>query len=736
MKSPSHLFADVPSTEVTGTNTPLFSSFISHTVANTEGATFRSVELGTPPSKSAAAVYLAKAIAHTLSVLEIKSRGNGNRVTRSTMCDFNNFHLLKSMLRSMMFLCRSSEFNWSDVTSCFFSSDGEFLMSANPLLALLLFGTTSKQLFASLLSCCYTLACTRAVIGSVELDLKNDVLDISQFSKESLNEQEILIFDSFEKYAASVLEQNHSLPSPFLVASFLTPFLRRCLLLYSVCFETEVAPNIVESNSISDVWVMSLKYDIFGPGNSGFCHLFSNFVSLFEFTPTTISKHNNMLPMPNIPFSITNLPDFFHLLYYYTKNSKCTLCDEVPTTPALCLACGSVICVGDNKKVLAETGSPAGETWQHCYSCTGGIGAFLLFTIAEIEYLYHGRTFVGSALYLDCHGEPDPGFKIGLPLRLHSLRVEALERMMGGYGPEWKIDDIGGFLDINPGDTLHIPNIPGEFGWRRASISLWIYFEEGGIGFHWHNSPCRFNIRTNQVVWGSTGRNIPFPLEKWFHLVITFDQSEAHIYVDGNYQGSVTSGTPYRCTNDPPAYFPLSEIDGLSTQFKGRIRAVQVFTKTVTTFEINLLTLELHARIWGPGKLSIVHSEMTISPAYFRVELISLVSSTIYLDNPVTNELKSIELSFSELYYDVIDPDAELTIDSFYLKNTSSIITNASLIVSNFHWFDGELFSPEILTLKGLFLYGESKSWPHDSLVVENELHFNNSLSFQFLVLI
>ncbi|KAL0245179.1 hypothetical protein GEMRC1_009259 [Eukaryota sp. GEM-RC1] len=208
----------------------------------------------------------------------------------------------------------------------------------------------------------------------------------------------------------------------------------------------------------------------------------------------------------------------------------------------------------------------------------------------------------------------------------------------GNHGPnaiiidvtEWNTDDICGYFDITTGNTLHIPNIPGEYGWRGASISLWIYFEEGGVGFGWSTSPCRFYIRTNRVDWGNSWRNIQFPLHKWFYLVITFDQSRARIYVDGNYQDSVTSGSPYRCSNGPPSHFPLSGIEGSSTQFKGRIRAVQVFTKTLTTLEINMLSFDLHARIWGQGKLSIVDSEMTISLAVFRVELISLVSSTIY----------------------------------------------------------------------------------------------------------
>ncbi|KAL0243226.1 hypothetical protein GEMRC1_005787 [Eukaryota sp. GEM-RC1] len=298
-------------------------------------------------------------------------------------------------------------------------------------------------------------------------------------------------------------------------------------------------------------------------------------------------------------------------------------------------------------------------------------------------------------------------------------------------GPTWKTDRIGGYLEITNWNRLDIPNVPGEFGWRGASISLWIYFEEGGMGFGWSMSPCRFIIRENEVHWGDTFRVIFFPLNKWFNLVITLDQIEAHIYVDSTYEGSVKPTTPYKCARarDVPSQFSLSAIGGSDIRFRGRVRAVQIFTKTLTFLEINQLTFDHHARIWGQGKLSLVNLEMMISSHTFGVQKISLVSSTIYLDHWST-ELKSIELYVSELYYTASGSESKLVVDSLYLTNTSSIITNASLVVSNFHWFDGDLFSPEILTLKGLFLYGDSKTWPLEYLIIEKEMYFNNSLTF------
>ncbi|KAL0244967.1 hypothetical protein GEMRC1_009047 [Eukaryota sp. GEM-RC1] len=286
------------------------------------------------------------------------------------------------------------------------------------------------------------------------------------------------------------------------------------------------------------------------------------------------------------------------------------------------------------------------------------------------------------------------------------------------HGPEWKFDDTGGYFDITPGDTLHIPNIPGIYGWRGASISVWMYINEGGIGFCWGQSPCRAYFTTGLVGWGSSTGSVSITRNRWCHLVMTYSWTHARIYIDGTQIRVMNPDHPFYDSN-PPSFFPLSSVTrSNSHDFRGRIRAVQVFTKSLSTSEISQLSFDKPVGIWGQGKLSIVDSEMSAS-ATFRVQQLYLVSSTVYLDSEsLTSELKLIEI------------DSKLIIDSIYLKNTSSIVTNASLVVSNFHWFAGELFSPEILTLKGLFLYGESKTWHHDSLVIQEAFYFNNSLTF------
>ncbi|KAL0244228.1 hypothetical protein GEMRC1_008313 [Eukaryota sp. GEM-RC1] len=294
-------------------------------------------------------------------------------------------------------------------------------------------------------------------------------------------------------------------------------------------------------------------------------------------------------------------------------------------------------------------------------------------------------------------------------------------------GPKWKTDSIGGYLEIQSGQTLHIPNIPGTRGWRDASISLWMFFKKGGMGVSGDNH-CRFVIREDRLFWGGTSRVVTFPEESWFHLVITFDQTTAFVYIDGSLEETHSPNNPYHCSS-PHGSFPLSEVDGISTSFDGRIRAVQIFTKTLTVAEIN----ELHFNfpgVGGSGKLSLVDCRVVYLCSILGSSYLSLSSSILQLDSFITIELKLLELDSSELIYNGTSAEVLINIDSIRLTNTSAIVTNASLIVSNFHWFNGELFSPGILDLRGLFLYGESKTWPQNSLILENGLFFNNSLTF------
>ncbi|KAL0249407.1 hypothetical protein GEMRC1_004639 [Eukaryota sp. GEM-RC1] len=198
-------------------------------------------------------------------------------------------------------------------------------------------------------------------------------------------------------------------------------------------------------------------------------------------------------------------------------------------------------------------------------------------------------------------------------------------------GPEWKMDSSGGYLEVKFGDTLDIPNPLGEEGWTSASIALWVWLEHGGFGFDSDSDSCRFYILTDRVIWGDTFHVVDFPLAQWFYLVMTFNQTTAHIYLD---DVLVTSFTP-----DIPYFFA-----GSNHHFQGKIRLVQVFSKALSLPEIFDLDWNPPLGIFGQGKLSLVDSDLELLSSSFDLRTIILSSSILQLIDVTFNHLDALNL--------------------------------------------------------------------------------------------
>ncbi|KAL0244791.1 hypothetical protein GEMRC1_008873 [Eukaryota sp. GEM-RC1] len=265
-------------------------------------------------------------------------------------------------------------------------------------------------------------------------------------------------------------------------------------------------------------------------------------------------------------------------------------------------------------------------------------------------------------------------------------------------GPEFKRDESGGYLDIKPGDTLHVPNIPGLTGWRWASISIWIYIQEGGFGFGHNGWRCTFFIESYRVRWGPNSTPYDFPLETWFHLVVTATDGTMRVYVNGK---SVADNTPsntqrYYCSSGGPAVLPLSEISPMSSSnvsFTGRIRAVQVFRKSLSAEEVGQLNYDPLTGILGEGKLSLVNSEVTLLSSKFDLRSITLTSSILQSNEATFDKLQSLQLFNHSLVIftqgtTIVSENISITLNSSELYFDTSVDISSStlsLIAINSH---------------------------------------------------
>ncbi|KAL0204860.1 hypothetical protein P9112_000167 [Eukaryota sp. TZLM1-RC] len=412
------------SVEVVGTDALAFNSFISHVIANNEGVCFKSIEFGTPPTREISAFNIASSLSHSLSSLEIRARsGNG------MLCDSASFKVLKAVLRSILVQMKSSGFRYSDIKAKFFADDGNLSLNCHfqfPLVMLILTGCCSLESFSSVLSISFMIAAARAVLAA---QLYGNCVS-SDYTTPSHGSFEFLVGQAFSGFSAEILNQNHSLPSFDKILYFLVPFIRRAWLLYHVAFKNEPPAEVFEGDIVTYfAHLMSNSSLMFGVNNQSFLYEFPRFYRILGIQ----SKFSGQFAIaPCLPFSIVSLPSYFHILYFQSRKVSCGDCGEVPQSPALCLSCGKVVCMGNKRSMLPEVELLAGELWKHCYLCTGGFGAFLLLNTCNVQYLDHGRVADGVPIYLDPHGESDAHLARGLPLMLNELRIKSLEKQIGG----------------------------------------------------------------------------------------------------------------------------------------------------------------------------------------------------------------------------------------------------------------------------------------------------------------
>ncbi|KAK3262381.1 hypothetical protein CYMTET_28760 [Cymbomonas tetramitiformis] len=128
------------------------------------------------------------------------------------------------------------------------------------------------------------------------------------------------------------------------------------------------------------------------------------------------------------PFQLLALPRSFHSLFQQLVRERCGVCNSEPQHPALCLLCGTLVCVLDSccERSLGGRGKVAREGFLHAQRCGAGLGVYLLVRRSTILFIRErGRCFWRSP-YLDAHGEEDAGLDRGKPLFLSKERYRQL----------------------------------------------------------------------------------------------------------------------------------------------------------------------------------------------------------------------------------------------------------------------------------------------------------------------
>uniref|UniRef100_A0A673WJP6 E3 ubiquitin-protein ligase n=1 Tax=Salmo trutta TaxID=8032 RepID=A0A673WJP6_SALTR len=121
---------------------------------------------------------------------------------------------------------------------------------------------------------------------------------------------------------------------------------------------------------------------------------------------------------------LLHLPDNYNTIFQYYHKKACTACKKVPKDPALCLICGTFVCL----KGLCCKQQGICECVWHSQHCGAATGIFLLINASVVIIIRGHRFCLWGSVYLDAHGEEDRDLRRGKPLFLCVERYRVLEQ--------------------------------------------------------------------------------------------------------------------------------------------------------------------------------------------------------------------------------------------------------------------------------------------------------------------
>ena len=175
-----------------------------------------------------------------------------------------------------------------------------------------------------------------------------------------------------------------------------------------------------------------------GPGRQG-----SMFESVAASAVMADLSHLGLTHRKDTPtFSLIRLPQSFVELYGIVNKIKGrdeqTSLDESDDVgnaeTAICLLTGSVMRSGSARRPFQRTQRPPGACTIHARKNGSGIGIFFLVQKCTVLLMHNNKSAYSASLYVDEHGEEDPGLRRGRPLFLNDARYRALESLWRQQG--------------------------------------------------------------------------------------------------------------------------------------------------------------------------------------------------------------------------------------------------------------------------------------------------------------
>ena len=162
-------------------------------------------------------------------------------------------------------------------------------------------------------------------------------------------------------------------------------------------------------------------------------------------------SHFGIIHQKQVPtFSLIRLPNSFVELYNIVnkvKGREDALGEDGEESSgsetAICLLTGTVLRSGSARRSSYNRAlRPPGACTLHARKNGSGIGIFFLVQKCTVLLMHNNKSAYSPSLYVDEHGEEDPGLRRGRPLFLNAARYRALELLWRQQRVPWEVAQI------------------------------------------------------------------------------------------------------------------------------------------------------------------------------------------------------------------------------------------------------------------------------------------------------
>lgn len=160
-----------------------------------------------------------------------------------------------------------------------------------------------------------------------------------------------------------------------------------------------------------------------GPGSRGFT-FDSSSIQLYDVSHLGNVTGTSASGFISLPHSFVELYALVNQIKGHYDNEET---NHSTSETAICLLTGKVIQSGSTRNAYSRAHRKPGACTLHARECGSGIGIFFLLQKCTVLLLHNNKSAYSASLYVDDHGEEDPGLRRGRPLFLQRERYQLLQ---------------------------------------------------------------------------------------------------------------------------------------------------------------------------------------------------------------------------------------------------------------------------------------------------------------------